>query len=135
MKNDLTTGTWQDNIWCPINIILLCTSDDHSSEGLAKEGVDDKEECGQEAIGTSPIAKVGDIDGSKCNTGQLDNFLTWLHKINYYWTYDKAELLSALINQIFPCITCNNHRNIDNLTTWVPVFLCKSGNTTWEILK
>jgi hypothetical protein len=27
MKNDLTTGTWQDNIWCPINIILLCTSD------------------------------------------------------------------------------------------------------------
>ncbi len=29
MKNDLTTGTWQDNIWCPINIILLCTSDAH----------------------------------------------------------------------------------------------------------
>ncbi len=27
MKNDLTTGTWQDDAWCPINIILLCTSD------------------------------------------------------------------------------------------------------------
>ncbi len=27
MKNDLTTGTWQVDIWCPINIILLCTSD------------------------------------------------------------------------------------------------------------
>ncbi len=27
MKNDLTTRTWQDNIWCPINIILFCTSD------------------------------------------------------------------------------------------------------------
>jgi hypothetical protein len=27
MKNGLTTRTWQDNIWCPINIILLCTSD------------------------------------------------------------------------------------------------------------
>ena len=27
MKNDLTTGTWQDNIRCPINIILFCTSD------------------------------------------------------------------------------------------------------------
>ncbi len=27
MKNDLTTGTWQDDIWCPIIIILLCTSD------------------------------------------------------------------------------------------------------------
>ncbi len=28
MKNDLTTGTWQDNIWCPIIIILFCTSDE-----------------------------------------------------------------------------------------------------------
>jgi hypothetical protein len=27
MKTDLTTGTWQDDIWCPIIIILLCTSD------------------------------------------------------------------------------------------------------------
>jgi hypothetical protein len=27
MKNDLTTRIWQDDIWCPINIILLCTSD------------------------------------------------------------------------------------------------------------
>ncbi len=27
MKNDLTNGTWQDDMWCPINIILLCTSD------------------------------------------------------------------------------------------------------------
>ncbi len=27
IKNDLTTGTWQDDIWWPTNIILLCTSD------------------------------------------------------------------------------------------------------------
>jgi hypothetical protein len=27
MKNDPTTGTWQDDIWCPINIILFCNSD------------------------------------------------------------------------------------------------------------
>ncbi len=26
MKSDLTTRTWQDNIWCPIIIILFCTS-------------------------------------------------------------------------------------------------------------
>ncbi len=26
MKNALTTGTWQDDIWCPIIIILFCTS-------------------------------------------------------------------------------------------------------------
>ncbi len=28
MKNDLTARTWQDDIWCPIIIILFCTSDD-----------------------------------------------------------------------------------------------------------
>jgi hypothetical protein len=28
MKNDLTTGTWQDDIWCPIIIVLFCTSDE-----------------------------------------------------------------------------------------------------------
>ncbi len=27
MKTDLTFGTWQEDIWCPIIIILLCTSD------------------------------------------------------------------------------------------------------------
>ena len=27
MKNDLTTGTWQYDIWCPINITLLSVSD------------------------------------------------------------------------------------------------------------
>ncbi len=27
MKNDLTTGTWQDDICCPIIIISFCTSD------------------------------------------------------------------------------------------------------------
>jgi hypothetical protein len=33
MENDLTTGTWQDDIWCPIIIILLCTSDVGIIEG------------------------------------------------------------------------------------------------------
>ncbi len=28
MKNDLTTGTWQEDIWCPIIIILFCTFDE-----------------------------------------------------------------------------------------------------------
>ncbi len=36
MKNDLTTGTWQDNIWCPIIIISFCTSDvQHNNHALA----------------------------------------------------------------------------------------------------
>ena len=29
MKIDLTTGTWQDNPGCPINITLVSTSDDY----------------------------------------------------------------------------------------------------------
>ncbi len=28
MKQDLTTGTWQDDTGCPISIILVSTSDD-----------------------------------------------------------------------------------------------------------
>ncbi len=32
MKNHLTTGAWQDDIWCPKNIILLCTSDECNFE-------------------------------------------------------------------------------------------------------
>jgi hypothetical protein len=36
MKNDLTTGTWQDNIQCPINITLLCTSDAVCLFGIPK---------------------------------------------------------------------------------------------------
>ncbi len=30
MKIDLTTGTWQDNPGCPINITLVSTSDEDS---------------------------------------------------------------------------------------------------------
>ena len=34
MKHDLTTGTWQDDIGCPISgIILATTSDAHQPEG------------------------------------------------------------------------------------------------------
>jgi hypothetical protein len=29
MKNDLTTGAWQQDIGCPISIVLFSTSDDH----------------------------------------------------------------------------------------------------------
>ncbi len=52
MKNDLTTGTWQDNIWCPIIIILLCTSD----EAAAREvpGVVERESAQQVAVRKVP---------------------------------------------------------------------------------
>jgi hypothetical protein len=34
MKNDLNTRTWQDVIWCHINIILFCTSDNGPTRTL-----------------------------------------------------------------------------------------------------
>ena len=33
MKQDLTTGTWQDDTGCPISIILVSTSDDKDGCG------------------------------------------------------------------------------------------------------
>jgi hypothetical protein len=47
--------------------------------------------------------------------------------------YDKADLLATLISQIFPCIACSNHKNINNPVTWIPVFLRKLGSITWEV--
>jgi hypothetical protein len=47
--------------------------------------------------------------------------------------YDKPELLSAPISQIFPCVACNNHKKINDPQTWVPIFLWKSGITSWEL--
>ena len=38
MKIDLTTGTWQDNPGCPINITLVSTSDGHNKSELDTEG-------------------------------------------------------------------------------------------------
>ena len=34
MKQDLTTGTWQDDTGCPISIILVSTSDERSRQNL-----------------------------------------------------------------------------------------------------
>jgi hypothetical protein len=52
MKNDLTTGAWQQDIGCPIKIVLVFTSDASSRE--AKVGTDWQQECLREAfnIGT-----------------------------------------------------------------------------------
>jgi hypothetical protein len=34
--------------------------------------------------------------------------------------YDASLLLAASITQVFPCIAC---KNINNTTTWIPIFL------------
>ena len=56
------------------------------------------------------------------------------YEIKHIKPYDKAELISVLTNQIFPCIACNNHKNISDPSTWVPVFLRKAGITHGDYL-
>ena len=69
MKNDLTKGTWQDNIWCPINIILFCTSDVVSSGNFAS-----MEFQGQEVLSL--------WDTLRCSTRES---IRWHHCKNYAW--------------------------------------------------
>jgi hypothetical protein len=66
-------------------------------------------------------------------TGQEYVLPNWQYEIKHIKPYGKAELISALTNCIFLCISCNNHKNINDPSNWVPVFLGKSGNTTWGL--
>jgi hypothetical protein len=56
-----------------------------------------------------------------------------LNKINLIQSYGKPELFFAPISQIFPCVACNDHKKINDPQTWVPIFLRKSGITSWEL--
>jgi hypothetical protein len=62
----------------------------------------------------------------------LDDLPDWLHEIETNNTYDASLLLSAPITQVFPCVAC---KNINNPTTWIPVFLQKTSNTTWKMFE
>jgi hypothetical protein len=75
----------------------------------------------------------GKVLGPDNDAGHVDNQPNWLHEINNNQMYEKADLLDALVNQIFPCIVCSSHNNIDDLATWIPIFLWKLGSTTWEV--
>ncbi len=90
-------------------------------------------DLGHDAVGTLPMATSGSKEGASCNFVQMDNTPNWLHEIGNNQTFGKAYLISALINQIFPCIACNNHKNIKDPSTWFPVFLLKLGIATWEL--
>jgi hypothetical protein len=67
------------------------------------------------------------------NFVQMDNTSNRLYEIGNNKIFGKADLISALINQNFPCIECNNHKNINNPSAWFPVFLWKSGIATWKL--
>jgi hypothetical protein len=100
----------------------------HSLNGSVKEEGEDHGELGQDADGSSPMATRSKQDAKK-----QDKLPNWLNEINLIQPYDKPELLSTLINQIFPCGACSNHKKISNPKTWVPIFLQKSSTTSWEL--
>jgi hypothetical protein len=89
----------------------------------------DEEEFGIGARGCSPLY-MGQYE--------LDDALEeepfdLLKEIDSRGTYDKNNFLAESTNQTFPCITCNDHKNILDPATWVPAFLRKSSATTWDI--
>jgi hypothetical protein len=53
--------------------------------------------------------------------------------MNTSCVYGASHLVAAPITQIFPCISCKNHKDINDPTAWIPVFLRKLDKTTWEV--
>jgi hypothetical protein len=99
----------------------------HSSDGLDKDDEEGNEVLGNGADGTLPTMSACDKDGQSFIKEQLDNLPDWLHEIEPNNTYDASLLLATPITQIFPCIGC---KNINNPTTWIPISLRKTSNTT-----
>jgi hypothetical protein len=99
----------------------------HESEATLDD--EDEEEFGEGASGCSP-SLMGRFKPD--DTFEEEPF-DWLKEVDSRGTYDKEDLLAESTNQTFPCIACNDHKNILNPSTWVPAFLCKSSATTWEV--
>jgi hypothetical protein len=95
----------------------------HSSDRSAEEEAAAHREFGHDAVGTLHMATSGSKEGATCICVQVENTPNCLHEINKNQTFGKADLISALINQIFPCVVCNNHKNINNPSAWLPIFL------------
>jgi hypothetical protein len=53
--------------------------------------------------------------------------------MNTNHVYDASHFLATPITQNFLCISCKNHKDINDPTAWIPVFLQKLGRTTWEV--
>jgi hypothetical protein len=95
----------------------------HSSDGLDKDDENGKEVLGDGTDGTSPTLSTCGKVGQIFIGGQLVNLPDWLHEIETNDTYDASLLLANPITQVFPCVAC---KNINNPTTWIPIFLRKT---------
>jgi hypothetical protein len=105
----------------------------HSSDGSAKKKAAAHRDLGNNVVGWLPMATTGNKEGATHNFVQMDDTPNWLHEIVNNQTFGKADPISTLINQFFPCIKCNDHKNINDPFAWFPVLLWKSGIVTWEL--
>ncbi len=100
----------------------------HDSEASTAD--EDEEEFGKGASGCSPLVKGRSEPDEEID---LDSF-EWMKEVESRGTFDKTDLLNEPINRIFPCVACNDQKNILDRSTWIPAFLRKSIATTWDIL-
>jgi hypothetical protein len=101
----------------------------HKSEATSDD--EDKEEFGEGASGCSPLL----MGWYKPDNAFEEEPFDWLKEVDSRGTYDEMDLLAESTNQTFPCVTCNDHKNIFDPSTWVPAFLRKSSATTWGVFK
>jgi hypothetical protein len=102
----------------------------HSSDRLDKDDENGDAVLGVGADDTSPTMPTCGKDGQSFIGGHSDDLPDWLHEIEINNTFNASLLFAAPITQVFPCVAC---KNINNPTTWVPVFLWKTSNNTWEV--
>jgi hypothetical protein len=95
----------------------------HSSDGLDKDDSVYDLSLGNGTEGTSPPATARNTDGQFPLGRQVEDFPDWLHKMNTNRVYNASHLLATPITQIFLCISCKNHKDINDPTAWIPVFL------------
>jgi len=100
----------------------------HESEASTAD--DNEEEFGEGASGCSPLV-MGRYEPDE--EFEMESF-KWMKEVESRGTFIKKDLLAESINRIFPCIACNDQKNILNPSTWVLAFLRKSSATTWDIL-
>ncbi len=100
----------------------------HDSEASTDD--DEEEECGEGASGCS-LLDMGRYEPDEAL--DLDSF-KWMREVESRGTFDITDLLAEPINRIFPCVACNDQKNILDRSTWFPAFLRKSRATTWDVL-
>ena len=64
---------------------------------------------------------------------ELDS-LEWTKEVESRSIFGIKDLLDEPINRIFPCVACNDQKNILDRSTWIPAFLRKASATTWDVL-